>query len=105
MSNLIKLLLERYRRATLGVLLGLLLGAVLGLWPYQMGVPPQPGEIIRGREMTPALIAELDPRYYPLKNFAPSGAQIAGSLGLILAGFLITQGVALIGGSKQEQGG
>ena len=102
-SNLIKLLLERYRRATLGVLLGLLLGAVLGLWPYQMGIPPQPGEIIRGREMTPALIAELDPKYYPLENFSPSGVQIAGSLGLVLAGFLITQGVALIGGSKQEQ--
>lgn len=33
-SNLVKLLLERYRRATLGFLLGLLLGSVVGLWPF-----------------------------------------------------------------------
>ena len=33
-SNLVKLLLDRYRRATLGFLLGLLLGSVIGLWPF-----------------------------------------------------------------------
>ena len=33
-SNLVKLLLARYRRATLGFLLGLLLGSVIGLWPF-----------------------------------------------------------------------
>lgn len=33
-SNLVRLLLERYRRATLGFLLGLLLGSVIGLWPF-----------------------------------------------------------------------
>ena len=37
-SNLVKLLLERYRRTTLGFLLGLLLGSVVGLWPFS-GVP------------------------------------------------------------------
>jgi putative membrane protein len=37
-SNLVKLLLARYRRATLGFLLGLLLGSVIGLWPFA-GVP------------------------------------------------------------------
>ncbi|MEM8496248.1 MAG: DUF368 domain-containing protein, partial [Planctomycetota bacterium] len=34
-SNLLKWLLERFEKATLGVLLGLLLGAVVGLWPFQ----------------------------------------------------------------------
>ena len=33
-SNLVKLLLERHRRTTLGFLLGLLLGSVVGLWPF-----------------------------------------------------------------------
>ena len=33
-SNLVKLLLERYRRTTLGFLLGLLVGSVVGLWPF-----------------------------------------------------------------------
>ena len=37
-SNLVKLLLARYRRTTLGFLLGLLLGSVVGLWPFA-GVP------------------------------------------------------------------
>lgn len=33
-SNLVKWLLARHRRATLGFLLGLLLGSVIGLWPF-----------------------------------------------------------------------
>ncbi len=37
-SNLVELLLDRYRRTTLGFLLGLLLGSVVGLWPFA-GVP------------------------------------------------------------------
>src|SRR5690606_31100461 len=47
-SNLLKMVLERYPRATLGVLFGLLLGAVVGLWPFQQGVPPEAGELLRG---------------------------------------------------------
>ena len=34
LSNLLKLLLHRYEQATLGFLLGMLLGSVLGLWPF-----------------------------------------------------------------------
>ena len=37
-SNLVRWLLTRFRRATLGFLLGLLLGSVIGLWPFP-GVP------------------------------------------------------------------
>ncbi len=33
-SNIVKWLLARHERATLGFLLGLLLGAVIGLWPF-----------------------------------------------------------------------
>ena len=32
--------------------LGLLLGAVLGLWPFQAGVAPAPGDVIKGRVMS-----------------------------------------------------
>ncbi|MEE9234065.1 MAG: DUF368 domain-containing protein [Candidatus Acidoferrales bacterium] len=42
-SNLMRHLLARFEKATLGFLLGLLLGAVLGLWPFRQGVPPRPG--------------------------------------------------------------
>jgi putative membrane protein len=34
LSNLLKYLLHRYHRVTVGVLLGILLGSVLGLWPF-----------------------------------------------------------------------
>ena len=47
-SNLMRMLLARFEKATLGVLLGLLLGAVLGLWPFQHGVQPQVGDVIKG---------------------------------------------------------
>ena len=96
-SNLVKLLLARYDKATLGILLGLLLGAVLGLWPFQQGVAPEPGAVIKGREMTAALIAQLDPKDYPLEFFSPSGAQIAGAVALVGLGFAITQAVAAVG--------
>lgn len=39
-SNVVKMLLARYERATHGFLLGLLLGAVLGLWPFEDAGPP-----------------------------------------------------------------
>ena len=45
-SNLVRLLLERYRSATLGFLLGLLLGSVIGLWPF--ATVPSPAEAVTG---------------------------------------------------------
>jgi putative membrane protein len=48
-SNLLQWLLERYAKPTLGALLGLLLGAVIGLWPFQAPRPPIPGESLKGR--------------------------------------------------------
>jgi len=47
-SNLLKWLLARFERPTLGVLLGLLLGAVVGLFPFQEPVKPVPGERLAG---------------------------------------------------------
>src|SRR6056297_1355613 len=68
-SNLLKLLLARYRQATLGVLIGLLLGAVVGLWPFQEGVRPEPGEMHNGRTLTTAQIEKLSPDDYPTRFF------------------------------------
>ena len=82
----------------IAILLGLLLGAVLGLWPFQQGVPPQPGQLIRGRVMTAESIAALRPKDYPLEGFRPSGGQSAAALGLMLAGLVTTLGVARAGG-------
>ncbi|MEE2679052.1 MAG: DUF368 domain-containing protein [Myxococcota bacterium] len=42
-SNLLRWLLSNAEKATLGALLGLLLGAVVGLWPFPEGETPGPG--------------------------------------------------------------
>ncbi|MDA1315851.1 MAG: DUF368 domain-containing protein [Acidobacteria bacterium] len=102
-SNLMRMLLARFEKATLGVLLGLLLGAVLGLWPFQQGVAPLPGHVIKGRWVTPETIAAIDPKDYPLERFDPSGGQIAGALALVLCGFAITQAVAWVGRDRDEE--
>jgi putative membrane protein len=56
LTNVLRALLKRYHQATLGFLLGLLLGSVLGLYPF---APLQEkGEIIApARELTPLNIA------------------------------------------------
>ena len=101
-SNLIKLLLERHRKPTLGVLLGLLLGAVLGLWPFQQPVAPEPGSVVKGRVMTPELIAELSAEDYPLHRFAPTGGQMSASAALVAGGLLLTYAISRIGGLEEE---
>jgi putative membrane protein len=102
-SNAIRYLLARFPQSTLGFLLGLLLGAVIGLWPFQQPREPQPGEVIKGRVMTAETVADLRPEDYPSENFRPSGGQIAGSVAFILAGFAVTQLVARVGAGKPER--
>ena len=96
-SNLVRVCLHRFEKATLGVLLGLLVGAVVGLWPFQAGFKPAAGDVVKGREMTPALIEALDPEDYPTRFFTPGAGQVGASLGLVLLGFGITLAVSRLG--------
>lgn len=106
-SNVVKIVLERFPKATLGLLLGLLLGAVVGLWPFQRGVEPEIGTVLKGQTIVQregVLLYErtgspVEVRDYPREFFRPAGGQIVGSIGLILIGFGITAAVARIGGS------
>lgn len=107
-SNLLKMLLARFERATIGLLLGLLLGAVIGLWPFQQGMAPEPGSAFRGQTVIEAdgeLRAEetgrvIEPADFPTEFFAPDLGQVVGSLGLIVAGFVVSFGVAHLGNRK-----
>ncbi len=109
-SNLIKVLLDKFPRPTLGALLGLLLGAVIGLWPFQHGVPPEVGSIFRGD--TVALIDNqlvmqqtgrvIEPEKYDTAFFAPGFWQIAGALGIIGGGFGASMLIARIGGGRKK---
>ncbi len=73
-SNVVKLCLDRFPRATLGFLLGLLLGAVVGLWPFQ---EPARGTGVVGVTATPG--------------------RLAGALGLACVGLGISLAIARLG--------
>jgi len=104
-SNLLRILLDRYRAPVLGVLLGLLLGAVLGLWPFQEGVRPQAGDVVRGRVLTAELLEGLEPEDYPTRYFRPSGAQAGGAVLLVMAGVALTVAVSRLGGGAAGERG
>lgn len=89
-SNLLRYLLNRHGKATLGVLLGLLLGAVIGLWPFQVGVKPEIGDVIKGRPVTAERLADMDPGDYPSAFFQPTAKQAGMAVGLIALGFICT---------------
>lgn len=125
-SNLIKWLLERFEKPTLGVLLGLLVGAVVGLYPFQQAVLPEPGSLIKGRPVeilvrgqampgeafeNPIVVMYADTgnevelveeKDYPTAVFTPSVLQIGLSLLLVAAGFAVTLGVAQLDRKKQQ---
>ncbi len=100
-SHLVKYLLDRFEKATLGVLLGLLLGAVVGLWPYQRPVEPEFGQMVKGQVVTESNRASFEAQDWPTERFRPAGGQVAGALGLIAAGFLVSTAVARLGSERR----
>ena len=103
LSNLLKWLLTKHAQATLGLLLGLLLGSTFGLWPFQAGAEPLIGEVIKGVTVTAETLGSIDPEDWSTRNFTPGGVQIAGSLGLIALGYGATMLIAKLGGPKAEE--
>jgi putative membrane protein len=96
-SNLLQWTLLRFPKPTLGLLLGLLLGAVAGLWPFREGVPPEVGEVFKGTVVSEEHLAELDPEDWPLERFRPDTRQIGGSLLLIGLGLAATLAIDRFG--------
>jgi putative membrane protein len=103
-SNLLRWLLARYEKPTLGALLGLLLGAVVGLWPFQEPVAPQVGDLVQGAVVRAETIAEIDLEDWRVVRFQPSPGQTASALGLIGLGIAATALVARIGGRDDAEG-
>jgi putative membrane protein len=102
-SNLIKIVLERHEQPTLGVLMGLLVGAVFGLWPFQEGVAPRVGELFKGQAMTPERLADLTPDKFPTEFYTPSFTGVMMAVGLVGLGYMITTLVAHVGGAKPSR--
>ncbi len=103
-GNLLQWLLAHKRKATLGALLGLLLGSTIGLWPFQMPVKPKIGDIVKGQAVTAERLDEIEKDDWPTTFFTPSGKMVGMSLGLIAIGFGITMGIARIGGKEETAG-
>ena len=109
-SNVIRWLLHRYREATLGALLGLLLGAVAGLWPFRMPVPPPVGTVVLGTDdgdvtvISDAHARTIELKRWPTRSFTPDASQLAGAVGLIAVGFGISIAVGWLGTSARTTG-
>ena len=101
-SNLLKWLMNRYEKPTFGALVGLLFGAVVGLWPFQSGREPVVGEMIRGFRATQEFIAQMDPADWPIAYFSPSAGQMAAAICLIAVGFGVTILIARVGNSDEK---
>lgn len=100
-SNLVKWLLKRFEKATLGFLVGLLLGSVVGLFPFQQVKEPVVGEtVIKGKLVTADNFDDFKKKDWPTEFFTPGGLQVGQALGLIGLGLAITMGVAKIGGDE-----
>ena len=101
-SNLIRVVLHRYEQPTLGVLMGLLVGAVFGLWPFQEGVPPKVGELFKGQPLTAERLAELSPDKYPTEFYTPTTTNVLTAIALVALGYAITALVTRIGGAGES---
>ncbi len=88
-SNVVKLCLDRFPRATLGFLLGLLLGAVVGLWPFH-----EPSQELREDGGHEVIVAP-----------APTPLRLAGALGLVVVGFAASMAVSRLGGEAEGPDG
>lgn len=96
-GNLLAWLMKRFRTATLGFLLGLLLGSVISLYPFQQGVKPKIGDVIKGETVTLQNRESFDPEDWPTEIYRPSAQRIAASGMLVLLGLATTIGIARMG--------
>lgn len=101
-SNIVASLLKHARQATLGVLLGLLLGSVFGLWPFQAPEVPQIGDFIRGQLLeTQDQVNAVTPEHWNNAPFTPTLGIAFASLGLLLVGFILSASISRLGRHDQ----
>ncbi len=105
-SNLLRWVLHHYERLTLGVLLGLIMAAPAGLYPFREGVMPQVGDTIKGELVTEENLAEMQAadsaKDWAQESFKPTTMQVVGAQLLIIGGFVVTVGIARLGGEKKS---
>jgi len=88
-SLILRYLFRRHLAVTGGVLMGVLVGAVFGLWPFREPIQPAIGQSLGKLTITPELLANIPKEDWPIAFFTPTLTQILISLGLIAAGIAI----------------
>ena len=84
-------------------MLGLLLGAVAGLWPFREPMLPEVGSIVRGERIESVEQAEAVPlKHRPTRSFTPSGGLAVGAITLVGVGIAISLLVGRLGGGDGE---
>jgi len=106
-SNLLRWLMHRFEHPTLGVLMGLLIAAPAGLYPFRAGVEPQIGDVLKGTVVVEENLAEMrsiaNSKDWKQRAYTPAPVQIAGSGALIVLGVAATLGIAMLGRDKPER--
>ena len=100
-SNGLRWLLRRYEKPTLGALLGLLLGAVIGLYPFQEPVPPEIGFTQQGRIVPESELANIPDEDWPLERYSPTSSEVGAASAALAGGLLLTLAVARLGREDQ----
>ena len=103
-SNGLRWLIGRYEKPTLGALLGLLLGAVVGLYPFQQEIPPSEGFEIRGVPVPVAELGDVPREDWPLQRYSPTAADLGTSAAALGAGLFLTLAIAHFGARSEEDG-
>lgn len=123
-ANGVRFFLTRFEKPTLGVLLGLLLGSVLGLYPFQEPAQPSVGDVIKGRTViavddsgtvigtltttapdgtVTTLEDELGREDWDTTFFDPTGIQILIAFILADIGILVTLGIAKLAPDNEDE--
>jgi putative membrane protein len=105
-SNLLRLALRRYEKFTLGFLIGLLLGAVVGLWPFREPVQPAIGDVVTGQTLEDAaMVQQVELEDWPTQRFDPSAGQVGLAILLVATGIGVTLLVDRVGREREESAG
>jgi putative membrane protein len=102
-SRGIRWFLRRHTAGTHGGLMGLLVGAALGLWPFQEAVKPQVGDLLKGRVLRPEDLTSVGVEDWTTVLFQPDLTQGCLALSCLVLGMVLTTVIARLGGSEEGQ--
>jgi len=92
-ASALRTAIRRFPQATHGLLLGLLLGAIAGLWPFQQARAPTPGEVVKGVVVTAHNAQDFPVEDWPVAFFTPTPSQALWALVIVAAGTAFALGL------------